>query len=86
MGKRFTESAAKKAAGNARKRQQAAEKEYAERQRQEAEEAAKWNEGSRKTNPKKVLEEQKRLEKLEAKRLRDALLAEEEAALKKKGK
>lgn len=86
MGKRFSESAAKKIAGQARKRDQAAQKHRAEVEKLEAEEAAKWEEGSRKTNPKKLEEEQKRLEKLEAKKKREAQLAEEEAMLGRGGK
>lgn len=78
MGKRFSESAAKKAEGLARKRQQANAKQRAEREKLEAEEAAKWDTGSRKPNEKKALEEQKKQEKLAAKKEREAILAAEE--------
>lgn len=78
MGKRFSESAAKKAEGLARKHQQASAKQRAERERLEAEEAAKWDTGSRKPNPKKVLEDQKKQERLNAKKEREALLAAEQ--------
>lgn len=64
MGKRFSESAAKKAEGLARKRDQAYAKERAERERREAEEASKWEDGAKKTSSKKLLEEQKKEEKL----------------------
>ncbi|SCU85944.1 LADA_0D11012g1_1 [Lachancea dasiensis] len=86
MGKRFSESAAKKAAGNQRKKEQAQAKDRAHREVLEAEEASKWDQGSRKDNPKKLLEEQKKQEKLQAKKEREALLAAEESALGKGGK
>ncbi|SCU97205.1 LAMI_0F09230g1_1 [Lachancea mirantina] len=86
MGKRFSESAPKKAAGQQRKREQAAAKDRAHREKVEAAEAAKWDEGSRKPSSKKLVEEQKRLEKLRAKEERDALLAAEEESLGKGGK
>ncbi|AET39752.1 uncharacterized protein Ecym_4735 [Eremothecium cymbalariae DBVPG len=86
MGKRFSESAAKKIAGQARKRDQEAAKNRAERERIEAEELLKWEEGARQPNQKKLLEEQKRQEKLQAKKERDEMLAAEEATLAKGGK
>lgn len=52
MGKRFSESAAKKAAGLARKRDQAHAKQRAQMEQLEAEEASKWEQGSRKENAK----------------------------------
>lgn len=86
MGKRFTESAAKKAAGQARKREQAALKDREERAREEAAEAVKWEQGAKKLSNKKQLEDQKKEEKLRAKLERDAMLAAEEAELGKGGK
>ncbi|SCU79256.1 LAFA_0B01816g1_1 [Lachancea sp. 'fantastica'] len=86
MGKRFSESAAKKAAGNQRKKEQAHAKERAHRDALEAQEAAKWEQGADKGNPKKAEEEQKKQAKLKAKRDRDELLAAEEASLGKGGK
>ncbi|CDO96093.1 unnamed protein product [Kluyveromyces dobzhanskii CBS 2104] len=86
MGKRFSESAAKKAEGLARKRNQEYAKIKEERLREEAEEASKWEQGANKGNPKKLLEEQKKEEKLRAKKEREALLAAEEEALGKGGK
>ncbi|SCU82624.1 LAME_0C02124g1_1 [Lachancea meyersii CBS 8951] len=86
MGKRFSESAAKKVAGNQRKREQAHAKDKAHKEALEAQEAAKWEQGADKGNPKKQLEEQKRQEKLRAKKEREELLAAEEAALGKGGK
>lgn len=81
MGKRFSESAAKKAEGLARKRDQAASKQRAEQQKLEAEEAAKWETGSRRPNQKKISEEQKRQDKLKAKKERESLLASEEETI-----
>lgn len=72
MGKRFSESAAKKAAGMAKKRENERIKERAQRERDEAEEAAKWSQGTSKRSEKKILEEQKRQEKLKAKQEREA--------------
>ncbi|SCU97129.1 LANO_0E15236g1_1 [Lachancea nothofagi CBS 11611] len=86
MGKRFTESAAKKIAGNQRKKEQAHAKDRAQREALEAEESSKWDEGSRKANPKKVQEEEKKQEKLRAKQEREELLAAEEEALGRGGK
>ncbi|CAI4500914.1 AGA_1a_G0021530.mRNA.1.CDS.1 [Saccharomyces cerevisiae] len=86
MGKRFSESAAKKAAGLARKRDQAHAKQRAQMEQLEAEEASKWEQGSRKENAKKLEEEQKRQEKARAKKERDAFLAAEEEQLGKGGK
>ncbi|AMD22813.1 HHR044Wp [Eremothecium sinecaudum] len=86
MGKRFSESAAKKLAGQARKKEQAAAKDRAERERMESEEAQKWEEGAKTPNQKKLLEMQKREEKLRAKQERESLLAAEEEALGKGGK
>ncbi|KAH3899105.1 uncharacterized protein SCODWIG_00601 [Saccharomycodes ludwigii] len=86
MGKRFSESAAKKAAGLARKADQARAKVRAEKEKEAAAEAAKWEEGSRKPNKKKIEEQNKLTEKLAKKQERDRLLAEEEAQLGKGGK
>ncbi|CEP62706.1 Lso2p LALA0_S06e01838g [Lachancea lanzarotensis] len=86
MGKRFSESAAKKAAGNQRKKEQAHAKEKAHRSALEAQEAAKWEQGADTGNPKKLLEEQKKQERLRAKKERDEMLAAEEASLGKGGK
>ncbi|CAI4062676.1 Lso2p SKDI_07G4220 [Saccharomyces kudriavzevii IFO 1802] len=86
MGKRFTESAAKKAAGLARKRNQAHAKQREEMEQLEAEEASKWEEGSKRENARKLEEEQKKQEKIRAKKERDALLAAEEQQLGKGGK
>ncbi|CAI7138352.1 BEM_collapsed_G0022630.mRNA.1.CDS.1 [Saccharomyces cerevisiae] len=52
----------------------------------EAEEASKWEQGSRKENAKKLEEKQKRQEKARAKKERDALLTAEEEQLGKGGK
>ncbi|CCK70625.1 Lso2p KNAG_0E03680 [Huiozyma naganishii CBS 8797] len=89
MGKRFSESAEKKAAGQARKREQARQKELNERRAEEAAEAEKWTEGARTENSRKVEEEARRAAKLQAKKDREALLAAEEADMagaKKAGK
>lgn len=86
MGKRFTESAAKKAAGNARKVEQAAVKRKAEIEALEVLEASKWEQGSRKPSQKQLLEEEKRKEKAKAKQERAALLIAEEEQLGKGGK
>ncbi|KAL3230667.1 hypothetical protein RNJ44_01116 [Nakaseomyces bracarensis] len=86
MGKRFSESAAKVAQGRARKRQQEYEKNRAHREFLEAEEAKKWEDGARTGVSKKEIMEQKRQEKLAAKKERDAALAAEEEALGRGGK
>lgn len=52
----------------------------------EAQEAAKWEEGSRKANSKKITEEQKKQEKLKAKKEREELLAAEEERIAKEAK
>lgn len=86
MGKRFSESAAKVAQGRARKRQQEYEKNRSQREKLEAEEAKKWEAGARTGVSKKEIMEQKRQEKLAAKKERDALLAAEEESLGRGGK
>ncbi|GMM55809.1 Lso2 protein [Maudiozyma humilis] len=86
MGKRFSESAAKKVAGQARKRDQANAKARAEEERLEAIEASKWEEGAQKVSKKQLLEEEKRREKERLKAERDAQMAEEEAELGVGGK
>ncbi|CCD23941.1 Lso1p NDAI_0C02810 [Naumovozyma dairenensis CBS 421] len=58
-GKRYSETAAKVAAGRARKRKQAYEKERAEREKAAEEEAKKWEQGAREPNQKKLLEDKK---------------------------
>lgn len=85
-GKRYSETAAKVAAGRARKRKQEYEKRVTERERLEADEAKKWEQGAREPNQKKLIEEAKKQQKLEAKREREALLAAEEEMLGKGGK
>ncbi|KTA96182.1 Uncharacterized protein AO441_001660 [Nakaseomyces glabratus] len=86
MGKRFSESAAKVAQGRARKRQQEWEKNRAQKEHLEAMEAKKWEEGAREGTSKKALLEEKRQQKLAAKKERDALLKAEEKAIGRGGK
>ncbi|CAI4934457.1 ATV_HP_G0010510.mRNA.1.CDS.1 [Saccharomyces cerevisiae] len=85
-GKRYSETAKKVAAGRARKRRQAYEKDQLEKQQLEAQEAQRWEEGARTPNQKKLIMEQKNTEKLRAKKERDQLLAAEEEALGKGGR
>ncbi|QHS74243.1 Lso1p SPAR_J01950 [Saccharomyces paradoxus] len=85
-GKRYSETAKKVAAGRARKRRQAYEKDQLEKQQLEVQEAQKWEEGARTPNQKKLIMEQKKTEKLRAKKERDQLLAAEEEVLGKGGK
>ena len=82
-GKRYSETAKKVAAGRARKRRQAYEKDQLEKQQLEAQ---GWEEGARTPNQKKLIMEQKKTEKLRAKKERDQLLAAEEEALGKGGR
>ncbi|CCK68936.1 Lso1p KNAG_0B05020 [Huiozyma naganishii CBS 8797] len=85
-GKRYSETAHKVAQGRARKRKQEYEKRQAERAEKEVEESKKWEEGVRKVNPKKLLEEQKKQDKLRARRERAELLTAEQEALGVGGK
>lgn len=59
-GKRYSETAKKVAAGRARKRRQAYEKDQLEKQQLEAQEAQRWEEGARTPNQKKLIMEQKK--------------------------
>ncbi|CAI4044908.1 hypothetical protein SUVZ_10G1940 [Saccharomyces uvarum] len=85
-GKRYSETAKKVAAGRARKRRQAYEKDQLEKQQLEAQEAQKWEQGARTPNEKKLELEQKKAEKLRAKKEREDLLAAEEKVLGRGGK
>ncbi|CCF60128.1 hypothetical protein KAFR_0J00600 [Kazachstania africana CBS 2517] len=85
-GKRYSETAAKVAAGRARKNKQAYEKRKLEREALELEEAKKWEQGTRQPNRKKLEQEEKRNAKVQAKKEREALLAMEEEELGKGGK
>ncbi|WBF13787.1 hypothetical protein N7582_003157 [Saccharomyces uvarum] len=85
-GKRYSETAKKVAAGRARKRRQAYEKDQLEKQQSEAQEAQKWEQGARTPNEKKLVLEQKKAEKLRAKKEREDLLAAEEEVLGRGGK
>ena len=86
MGKRFSESAAKKIAGQAWKRDQANAKERAEAERAEAMEASKWEQGAQKVSKKQLEEEEKRKEKERLRAEKDAQMAAEEAELGAGGK
>ncbi|KOG98599.1 Lso1p DI49_3021 [Saccharomyces eubayanus] len=85
-GKRYSETAKKVAAGRARKRRQAYEKDQLEKQQLAAQEAQKWEQGARTPNEKKLALEQKKAEKLRAKKEREHLLAAEEEVLGRGGK
>ncbi|KAG0656336.1 hypothetical protein C6P44_005137 [Monosporozyma unispora] len=80
-GKRYSETAHKVAQGKARKRKQEWEKRQQEKEEVEAAEAKKWEQGTRKANPRKLIEEQRKMDKQAAKRERAALLAAEEEEL-----
>lgn len=75
----------KKAAGNAKKAEVANKKKQAAFDAAEAEEASKWDEGSKKGNKKKEDAQFKKDEAARKKAERDALLAAEESALPAKG-
>ncbi|PSK35526.1 hypothetical protein C7M61_004563 [Candidozyma pseudohaemuli] len=75
----------KKAAGNAKKAENANKKKQAAFDAAEAEEASKWDEGSKKGNKKKEDAQFKKEEAARKKAERDALLAAEESALPAKG-
>ncbi|PVH13861.1 uncharacterized protein CXQ87_001979 [Candidozyma duobushaemuli] len=75
----------KKAAGNAKKAEAANKKKQAAFEAAEAEEASKWDEGSKKGNKKKEDAQFKKEEAARKKAERDALLAAEESALPAKG-
>lgn len=85
-GKRYSETAQKVAAGRARKRRQAWEKDQSEKAMLEVEEAKKWDQGTRTPNQKKLEASQKKKDKVSAKKERDALLAAEEESIGKGGK
>ncbi|CAI4043809.1 hypothetical protein SKDZ_10G2110 [Saccharomyces kudriavzevii ZP591] len=85
-GKRYSETAKKVAAGRARKRKQAYEKDQLQTQQLEAQEAQKWEQGVKTPNQKKLILDEKKAEKLRAKKERDGLLAAEEEVLGKGGK
>ncbi|GMM54007.1 Lso1 protein [Maudiozyma humilis] len=85
-GKRYSETAAKVAAGRARKRRQAWEKNQEEKAMLELEEAKKWEQGARSANQKRLVADQKARDKKAAKAERDALLRAEEEAIGKGGK
>jgi hypothetical protein len=74
----------KKAAGNARKAENASKKKQAENQAAEAAEAAQWEDGAKKGNKKKEDAQFKKEEAARKKAERDALLAAEEQALPSK--
>ncbi|KAK9447078.1 uncharacterized protein V1518DRAFT_422144 [Limtongia smithiae] len=76
----------KKAAGNARKADAAAAKQAAADRKAADIEDAEWSKGAKGANAKKEAEEAKRAEALRKKQERDALLAEETAALPSKPK
>lgn len=57
-----------------------------EKQQSEAQEAQKWEQGARTPNEKKLVLEQKKAEKLRAKKEREDLLAAEEEVLGRGGK
>lgn len=84
MGKSKGEGNSKKAAGNARKAEQANKKKSEEDSRLEAEEEAKWNQGGKKANKKKEDEAAKKAEAAKKKAEREALLKEEEESLPSK--
>lgn len=75
----------KKAAGNAKKAENTNKKKQAAFDAAEAEEAAKWDEGSKKGGKKKEDAQFKKEEAARKKAERDALLAAEESALPAKG-
>lgn len=83
MAKKVGENS-KKAAGNARKQEQANMKKQAAVEAAEAEEAGKWGEGSKKSNKKKEEAQFKKEEAARKKAERDALLSAEESALPSK--
>lgn len=85
-GKRYSETAAKVAAGRARKRRQAWEKTQEEKAMLEVAEAQKWEQGARSANQKRLVADQKARDKKNAKAERDALLRAEEEAIGKGGK
>lgn len=62
------------------------EKNQLEKQQLEAQEAQRWEEGARTPNQRKLILEQKKTEKLRAKKERDELLSAEEKLLGKGGK
>ncbi|KAH3667897.1 hypothetical protein WICMUC_005175 [Wickerhamomyces mucosus] len=74
----------KKAAGNARKAEQANKKQQEQQARLEAEEDEKWSQGSKKGNKKKEDDAAKKAEAAKKKAERDALLKEEEDSLPSK--
>lgn len=76
----------KKAAGNAKKAENSSKKKQAADQAAEAEEALKWDQGSKKGNKKKEDSEFKKEEAARKKAERDALLKAEEASLPSKPK
>lgn len=80
-GKRYSETYKKVAQGRARKRHQEWEKKQSENEQLELEEAAKWEDGVRKPNQKKLVAEQKKLDKKLAKQQRKELLKAEEHAI-----
>ncbi|CUM66868.1 uncharacterized protein PRCAT00004552001 [Priceomyces carsonii] len=83
MGKKVGENS-KKAAGNARKQEQANKKKQAQDEALEQDEASKWEQGSKKGNKKKDDYEFKKEEAARKKAERDALLQAEEASLPSK--
>ncbi|KAI5969365.1 hypothetical protein CANMA_001432 [Candida margitis] len=83
MAKKTGENS-KKAAGNARKAEQASKKKQDSLNQLEQEETAKWDEGSKKGNKKKEEEQFKKEEAARKKQERDLLLAAEEASLPSK--
>lgn len=80
-GKRYSETYKKVAQGRARKRHQEWEKRQNEKEQLELEEAAKWEDGTRKPNAKKLAAEQKKKEQKLAKQQRRELLKAEEHAI-----
>jgi len=75
----------KAVAANEKKAAANAEKSQKQKAAAEAEEAAEWAEGSKQKAKSKEDQEKKRLEALEAKRLREEMLAAEEASLPARG-
>lgn len=86
MGKTFRDSTVKKIEGRQKKQEQASAREQAELDRKEAEEQAKWSQGSKKPHSKKLEEEEKRQAKQQAKKERDEIAAREEEEIKNEGK
>ncbi|KAI3403681.2 hypothetical protein KGF56_003499 [Candida oxycetoniae] len=84
MAKKQAGENSKKAAGNARKAEQANKKKHEVLEQLEQEESSKWEQGSKKSNKKQEEEQFKREEAARKKQEREALLAAEEASMPSK--